>query len=92
MTTIEILKTLDVIAEKANSLWNQCESLKMRIAKQEHISPKKMSEHGIYIPDKMNAPNAQVNRPQKAAQETKMNDETAPSPSVRLNALLGDGD
>ena len=51
MKTIEILKELDRIACAANQVWNQCESLKMRIANDEDISHVKMKEHGIHVPE-----------------------------------------
>ena len=52
MDAIEILKVLDKIAQQANALWCQCETLKMRIAEREHISSKRMKENGIFLPEK----------------------------------------
>lgn len=51
MTTIEILKELDRIARNANAVWNQCESLKMRIAVNAEIPLNRLKEHGIHIPE-----------------------------------------
>ena len=50
MTTIETLKTIDRIAQQANSLWHQCESLKQQLAKQSGISTERLEQNGIYVP------------------------------------------
>lgn len=60
MTTIEILKELDRIACKANTLWNQCESLKMRIAENSAIPMNRLKEHGIHIPEPKEESNAKL--------------------------------
>ena len=60
MVTLEILKELDNVTQQANSLWNQCESLKLRIAKEAGISHKRITENGIYAPEAKEESNAAV--------------------------------
>ncbi len=50
MTKIEMLKELDKLAQQANSLWNQIESIKMRIAEEAGIQQSKLKANGIYVP------------------------------------------
>lgn len=50
MKTIDVIKTLDHIAQQANSLWNQCEFLKMRIIEDGRVRPSELKKNGIFIP------------------------------------------
>ena len=60
MTALDMLKTLDGIAQQANSTWRQCESLKMRIAEHYGISLKEMDENGIFVEETNKQPNAEL--------------------------------
>ena len=42
----------------ANSLWNQCESLKLRIAKEAGIPYKQLKKNNIYVPEAKEESNA----------------------------------